>query len=165
MDASSSYVQWLNCAMYTALSLSKSTSKCAVYNCSLKADKLVSKLPNNNKALSFILHLSILHSLILHHHNNEHTVAVIFSRGLAVCKCNCLAVRFPEVAQDWDYSKNKATPGDHRGQSNKLAWWQSATRGSWQTSTKARILFRLRQQQRKAIRKEGLQLVLPLLAT
>ena len=89
MYSSSSYMQWLTCAIYTAVSLSKSTSKCDVYNCSLKADKLViryqkvfskkkkkrsqnaalhrwskhSQLLDNNKALSFILHLSTLHSL------------------------------------------------------------------------------------------------------
>ena len=76
--------------------------------------------------------------------------------GLAVCKCNSLATRCPELAQDWDYSKNKAGPGDHIAHSNKLVWWQSASRGRWQTSSNARIQIRLRQQQRKAIRKKGL---------
>ena len=33
----------------------------------------------------------------------------------AVCKCNSLAALFPELAQEWDYSKNEAGPAEAAG--------------------------------------------------
>ncbi len=69
--------------------------------------------------------------------------------GHAVCKCISLATCYPEIAQDWDYSKNKADPGNHVAQSNKLVWWQTTSRGSWQQTSNRRVCdWKSSQQQR-----------------
>ena len=56
----------------------------------------------------------------------------------AVCKCNSLAALFPELAQEWDYSKNEAGPDDYTAQSHERVWWQTASRGSWKESNNVR---------------------------
>ena len=78
-----------------------------------------------------------------------------YCSGQAVCKCNSLATCCPEIAQEWNYSKNKAGPGDHIAQSHEVVWWQTASRGSWQQSIHQRMQNRKRQQRRTA-RKHGL---------
>ncbi len=57
----------------------------------------------------------------------------------AVCKCNSLATHCPELAQDWDYSKNEAGPDEYTFGSGALVWWQTARRGSWQQSIDRRM--------------------------
>ena len=91
----------------------------------------------------------------------------------AVCKCNSLAALFPEVAQEWDYSKNKAGPGDYTAQSHERVWWQTVRRGSWQQSSNeeeegfykflpanVRVQTWLRQQKRNATRTQGVLVIL-----
>ena len=52
--------------------------------------------------------------------------------GRVACKCNSLPTHYPEIAADWDYSRNLGQPGDHPASSHHLAWWHTAERGSWQ---------------------------------
>ncbi len=61
----------------------------------------------------------------------------------------------PELAQEWDYGKNETGPVDYTAGSEAIAWWQTASRGSWQQSIDQRMQNRKRQQQRTA-RKHGL---------
>ncbi len=73
-----------------------------------------------------------------------------FCSGQAVCKCNSLATRCPELAQEWDYSKNEAGPDDYTAGSHAVVWWQTASRGSWQQSIDRRMYTWTQQQQRIA---------------
>ena len=77
-----------------------------------------------------------------------------YCSGHAVCKCNSLATRCPELAQEWDYSKNENGPDHHTPGSDAVVWWQTASRGSWQQSIDQRMQIRLRNQRYNA-RKQG----------
>ena len=78
-----------------------------------------------------------------------------YCSGHAVCKCNSLATCWPEIAQEWDYSKIEAGPDDYTAQSAAVMWWQTASRGSCQQSIYQRTRRQPEQQQRIA-RKQGL---------
>ena len=52
--------------------------------------------------------------------------------GHVACRCNSLKALFPDIAADWDYSKNKGQPNDYTAGSDYLAWWYTPQRGSWQ---------------------------------
>jgi len=77
-----------------------------------------------------------------------------YCSGHTVCKCNSLATRCPELAQEWDYGKNETGPGDYTAGSQAVLWWQSASRGSWQQSIDQRMQIWLKQQRYNA-RKQG----------
>ncbi|DBA98788.1 TPA: hypothetical protein ACH3X1_014552 [Trebouxia sp. C0004] len=78
-----------------------------------------------------------------------------YCSGQAVCRCNSLATCCEELAQEWDYSKNKAGPGEYTAHSNAVVWWQTASRGSWQQSINQRMR-RWPEQQQRISRKQGL---------
>ena len=79
--------------------------------------------------------LSILHRWVTTpNHRTQDQSGCPYCKGRAVCKCNSLATLSLEIAQDWDYSKTNASPGDYTAQSNEVVWWQNASRGSWQQS-------------------------------
>ncbi|DBA84555.1 TPA: hypothetical protein ACH3X2_006139 [Trebouxia sp. C0005] len=80
-----------------------------------------------------------------------------YCSGYAVCKCNSLATCCPEIAQDWDYSKNKAGPDEYTANSSKTGWWQNASRGSWQQIIQHRV-YNWTRQQRNAIKQGELDL-------
>jgi len=46
-----------------------------------------------------------------------------YCSGKRVCKENSLSTLFPEIAKEWDYSKNKLTPDDYTAFSNKEVEW------------------------------------------
>jgi hypothetical protein len=49
-----------------------------------------------------------------------------------VCKDNCLATRFPEIARQWDHQKNgELTASDVAFGSNKKFWWVCEKKHSW----------------------------------
>ena len=73
-----------------------------------------------------------------------------YCSGHAVCKCNSLATCCPELAQEWNYSKNEAGPDEYTVGSGALVWWQTASRGSWQACISQRMQSRSRQQLRNA---------------
>ena len=82
-----------------------------------------------------------------------------FCAGQAACTCNSLQALYPDIAAQWDYSKNEGQPSDFPGSSSYLAWWSSPQRGSWQQFIKsrtsqeqqrtARHLLRLQQRQKQ----------------
>ena len=58
--------------------------------------------------------------------------------GHKACRCNCLQTLYPEVAAEWDFTKNMTTPVDHTASSRFVAWWLNSKRGSWQQSISVR---------------------------
>ena len=58
--------------------------------------------------------------------------------GHVACQCNSLQALFPDIAAEWDHTKNTGQPSDYTASSNRLAWWCSPQRGSWQQQIKAR---------------------------
>ena len=58
--------------------------------------------------------------------------------GRVACRCNSLQALFPDIAADWDYSKNTGQPSDYTAGSKHLAWWYTPQRGSWQQSIDGR---------------------------
>ena len=66
-----------------------------------------------------------------------------FCAGKSACKCNSLEALYPEVAAEWDDSKNKGQPSDYTARSHKMAWWLTPEQGSWQQTINARTDQRL----------------------
>ena len=58
--------------------------------------------------------------------------------GRKACRCNSLQALCPDVAAEWDCSKNKGQPSDYTVSSNHRAWWSSLQRGSWQAQISSR---------------------------
>ena len=54
--------------------------------------------------------------------------------GHTACKCNSLQTYYPELASQWDYTKNAGTPDKHTAHSGYMAWWTSPEGKSWQSS-------------------------------
>ena len=52
--------------------------------------------------------------------------------GHVACRCNSLQALYPDIAAEWDHSKNEGQPSDYVANSHHLAWWSSPQRGSWQ---------------------------------
>jgi len=71
-------------------------------------------------------------------------------RGRTACNCNSLSSLYPDIAQDWDYSKNDGKPGDYTAKSHAVVWWKSSDLGSWQQSVSSRTDTRLSQNQNRA---------------
>ena len=65
-----------------------------------------------------------------------------YCRGYKPCICNSIQSLHPDIAAEWDYSKNEGTPDDFQAQSNKKAWWHNSKRGSFE----AYIYVRTRKQ-------------------
>lgn len=115
----------------------------------------------SNKPVHWVCHqcsLSILHRWVAQPNarlGSSRQQGCPYCSGQAVCRCNCLATRCPELAQEWDHNKNEAGPDEYTAHSNVVVWWQTANKGSWQLSISQRMRSRMRQQQRIA-RKQGL---------
>ena len=60
------------------------------------------------------------------------------------CECNSLQTRCPEIAAEWDYSKNAKTPDDYLAASRDIVWWTTPQRPSWQQAIHVRTLWRMR---------------------
>ena len=79
--------------------------------------------------------------------------------GRVACRCNSLQAFFPEVAAEWDYGKNTGQPSDFTARSDRLAWWYSPQRGSWQQRIRERtdsftlLKYRLQNQQQILVRR------------
>jgi len=100
--------------------------------------------------------LSILHRWVATpNHRTSNPRGCPCCSGHAVCSCNSLATCCPELAQEWDYSKNGAGPDEYTAHSTEVVSWQTASRGSWQQSINRRMHSWTKQQQRIA-RKQGL---------
>ena len=52
--------------------------------------------------------------------------------GQAPGRCNSLQALYPDIAAEWDHSKNNGQPSNHPASSHHLAWWSSLQHGSWQ---------------------------------
>ena len=58
--------------------------------------------------------------------------------GRKACICNSLQALHPEVAAEWDYTRNEGTPADYAAQSQGKVWWYNSQRGSFEARIKAR---------------------------
>ena len=66
-----------------------------------------------------------------------------FCAGQAACKCNSLQALYPDIAAEWDYSKNQGKPSDYTARSNCPVWWVSSQHGSWEQRVDSRTDSRL----------------------
>ena len=55
-----------------------------------------------------------------------------FCAGQAACKCNSLSSLYPDIAAEWDFTKNEDQPSDYTARSHHPAWWVTPQHGSWQ---------------------------------
>ena len=62
--------------------------------------------------------------------------------GHQACACNSLQSLFPEVAAEWDYTRNTGTPSDYSAGSGIKVWWHNDKRGSFQCEIKQRTYVR-----------------------
>ena len=58
--------------------------------------------------------------------------------GKVACRCNSLQTLYPEIAAEWDESKNNGQPSDRSACSQHLTSWSNPQRGSWQQSIQSR---------------------------
>ena len=56
--------------------------------------------------------------------------------GQVACKCNSLQALFPDIAAEWDYTKNTDQHSDYSA--GFIAWWCNPQRGSWQQKINSR---------------------------
>jgi len=68
------------------------------------------------------------------------------------CKCNCLQTHFPEMNKEWDFDKNKDTPEDYTAHSDRVVWWKTEERGSWQQSISTRTHQGLKRHRHRAFK-------------
>ena len=68
-----------------------------------------------------------------------------------VCKCNSLQTHFPEM-EEWDFDKNKDTPEDYTAHSDRVVWWKTEERGSWQQSISSRTHQGLKRHRHRAFK-------------
>ena len=61
-----------------------------------------------------------------------------FCAGKVACKCNSLQALYPDIAAEWDFSKNKGQPSNYTASCRYLAWWSSPQRASWQQAINSR---------------------------
>ena len=54
--------------------------------------------------------------------------------GSKVCTCNSLQTLFPDVAAEWDYTKNESTPSDTTARTNERVWWHNSKRGHFEAT-------------------------------
>ncbi|KAL3149588.1 hypothetical protein ABBQ32_002360 [Trebouxia sp. C0010 RCD-2024] len=85
-----------------------------------------------------------------------------FCAGQAACRCNSLQSLYPDIAAEWDHSRNEGQPSDFPRGSTYLAWWSSPQPASWQQRIHSRTsqvqpeaarLRRIQQRQQSACRK------------
>ena len=58
--------------------------------------------------------------------------------GRKACRCNSLQAFCPDIAAEWEYSRNKGQPSDYAAGSHHCAWWSSPQRGFWQQTISSR---------------------------
>ncbi|KAL3147894.1 hypothetical protein ABBQ32_002610 [Trebouxia sp. C0010 RCD-2024] len=77
--------------------------------------------------------------------------------GMVACRCNSLQALYPDIAAEWDHSKNRSQLSKYTAGSGKRAWWFTTERGTWRQAIYARTLLqksrmsrlkRIQQQQR-----------------
>ena len=66
-------------------------------------------------------------------------------KGCPVCgkkkpdaKSDNLAVRYPDIAKEWDYEKNGKKPSEYRPHSNAHVWWKCQNGHSWSATINSR---------------------------
>ena len=59
--------------------------------------------------------------------------------GQKTCKCNSLQTLYPDLAMEWDFTKNDGTPDDCAPHFAQKVWWVNDERGSWQTTPTSRV--------------------------
>ena len=88
---------------------------------------------SSHKPVHWVCHqcsLGILHRWVATtNHRTANQSGCPYCSGHAVCKCNSLTAHCPELAQDWDHSKNEAGPDAYTAQSHRSVWWQTASMG------------------------------------
>ena len=62
--------------------------------------------------------------------------------GRKACVCNSLESLSPEVAAEWDYTRNTGTPADYTASSSSKVWWHNDTRGSFEAKIYDRTYLR-----------------------
>ena len=62
--------------------------------------------------------------------------------GKRACKCNSLKSLHPDLANQWDYSKNEGMPEDYTANSNHDAWWYNHERGTFRARIGRRTYVR-----------------------
>ena len=62
--------------------------------------------------------------------------------GRRACKCNSLKSLRPDLANQWDYTRNEDLPEDYTVHSNHYAWWCSRDRGSYRARIADRTYVR-----------------------
>ena len=63
-------------------------------------------------------------------------------QGKEPCICNSLQSLSPDIAVEWDYSRNIGTPDDYSAQSSKKVWWHSSMRGSFEAIIQDRTHYK-----------------------
>ena len=56
--------------------------------------------------------------------------------------CNSLQSLSPDVAAEWDYTRNAGTPDDYPAYSGSKVWWYNDKRGSFQARIGSRTYMR-----------------------
>ena len=62
--------------------------------------------------------------------------------GHKACVCNSLRSLCPEVASEWDYTRNTGTPNDYSAGSHSRVWWYNDRRGSFESKINHRTRVR-----------------------
>ena len=64
--------------------------------------------------------------------------------GQRACICNSLASLCPDIAAEWDHSRNEGTPDDYPAQSGKTVWWHNSKRGSFEATVTSRTWYKVK---------------------
>ena len=70
--------------------------------------------------------------------------------GSKVCTCNSLQTLFPDVAAEWDYTKNEGTPSDTTARTKDRVWWHNSKRGYFQATIVSRTTSAISKKARAA---------------
>ena len=58
--------------------------------------------------------------------------------GRKVCTCNSLKSLHPDLAKEWDYSKNEDLPEEYPAGARATVWWRNSKRGSFRARIDSR---------------------------
>ena len=63
-------------------------------------------------------------------------------QGKQACTCNSLQSLRPDIANEWDYSRNEGTPHDYTAHSGMKVWWDTSKRGSFEATINSRTGYK-----------------------
>lgn len=61
--------------------------------------------------------------------------------GHQACLCNSLHSLHPDIAAEWDYTRNEGSPSDYSARSSRQVWWQNSNRGLFCARINARTRY------------------------